>query len=152
HIVGVSGALAPALADGLPLVIVPAPELEAILAAIERYRVTLTVLTPPAIRALLDHPAVERHDLSSLRALGCTAAPLAAEPQRALGRRLGTPVFQGYGLTESVGAVSLGPIAEPRPGSCGKPAPGFEIRIVDPATGADLPPGARGEIWVRSPI
>jgi acyl-CoA synthetase (AMP-forming)/AMP-acid ligase II len=150
HIVAVSGVLANAMDAGVPVVIVPVPELEAVLRAIERHRVTLTVLAPPAIRALAGHAAVERHDLTSLRAVGCTAAPLSAEIQIAAARRIDVPIFQAYGMTESVSAITIGPIGDPRPGSCGTPAPGFEIRVVDPETFDDVPPGSSGDIWVRS--
>ena len=36
-------------------------------------------------------------------------------------------------------------------GSCGLPMPGLAVRLVDPATGADAPPGGEGELWVRGP-
>jgi acyl-CoA synthetase (AMP-forming)/AMP-acid ligase II len=150
HIAGVSGMLAPALALGLPVVILSVADFDSLLAAIARYRVTLSVLTPPAIRAFARHPVVDRHDLSSLRALACTAAPLAAEIETAAARRLGTVVFQAYGMTESVGAITLGPISDPRPGSVGKSTPGFEICIADPVSGGDLDTGAVGEIRFRS--
>ena len=150
HIVAVSGVLASALACGVPVVIAPGPDIEAALAAIARYRVTMTVMTPPALAALDRHPGLERYDLSSLRALGCTAAPLSAAMQTAVARRLDTTVFQAYGMTESVGAVTLGPLAAPFPGSCGRAVPGVEVRIVDPATGHDLPRGGQGEVWARS--
>lgn len=150
HIVAVSGVLASAFAAAATVVIAPTPDFEAMLAAIERYRVTVTVLTPPAVRGLAEHPAIERYDLSSLRAVGCTAAPLSAELQEAAGRRIGVPIFQAYGMTETVGAVTLGPIADPRPGSCGKVAPGVDVRIVDPESGDAVGTGAPGEIWVCS--
>jgi len=59
------------------------------------------------------------------------------------------------GMTEA-GSVCLasddeGDQPEHRRGSFGKPTPGFETRIVDPDTGADLPAGEVGELWLRSP-
>jgi acyl-CoA synthetase (AMP-forming)/AMP-acid ligase II len=152
HIAAVTGIVAPALACARPIVMVPAPKVEIVLAAIERYRVSYTIVSPPFLRALLEHPAVEQHDLSSLRFIVSTAAPLSAELQTAVARRLGVPVRQGYGMTESTSAITLDPLDAPRPGGCGKVAPNFEIRIVDPETGEDMPADARGEIWFRSPM
>lgn len=152
HIAAVSGVLAPALAFGLPVVIASPLDVEAMLDAIERHRVTFTIVTPPVIRAFAEHPAVERHDLSSLRVVCCTAAPLSAELQVAAARRVGTTILQCYAMTESIGPIVIGPISDPRPGSGGKVAPGVEIRIVDPASGDDAAPGASGEIWFRSPL
>ncbi len=63
----------------------------------------------------------------------------------------GCPIYEGYGLTESTCVVSAMKYDEPpRPGSCGKPLPGTELRFVD-EEGADVPPGERGEIWVKGP-
>jgi acyl-CoA synthetase (AMP-forming)/AMP-acid ligase II len=151
HIVAIS-TLAAALARGTPIVIASAPDAGSLLEAIERYRITMTVITPPALHALAGHPHVARRDLSSLRAIGCTAAPLSAERQTEAARCLGTTVFQAYGMTESVGAITLGPLSDPRPGSCGKPAPGTEIRVVEPETGAELSCGQCGEVLFRAPF
>jgi acyl-CoA synthetase (AMP-forming)/AMP-acid ligase II len=152
HIAAVSGILAPALAFGLPVIIVSPLDIDAMLDAIERYRVAFTIVTPPVIRALAEHPAVERHDLSSLRAVCCTAAPLSAELQIAAARRVGATILQCYAMTESIGPIVIGPLSDPRPGSGGKVAPGVEIRIVDPTSGDDAPANAPGEVWFRSPL
>ena len=152
HIAAISGILGPALAFGLPVVIVPVPEIDTVLGAIERYRVTFTIVTPPMIGALAGHPAVERHDLSSLRAVCCTAAPLSAGIQTAAARRVGATIFQCYAMTESVGPIVLGPTRDPHPGSSGKVAPGVEVRIIDPASGGDVQAGVSGEVWFRSPM
>ncbi|MBC2878299.1 MULTISPECIES: long-chain-fatty-acid--CoA ligase [Streptomyces] len=66
--------------------------------------------------------------------------------------------LQLYGMTELSGAATaLAPEAHRDPGrahrlvSAGRPMPGVEGRVVDPATRAELPPGHRGELWIRSP-
>lgn len=151
HIAAVSGVLAPALALGLPAVIVQSPSPEAVLQAIAQYRVTMSIVTPPIIRAFATHPAVDALDLSSLRIACCTAAPLAADVQRAAALRLGSAIVQVYAMTESVAPITCSPLGDPRPGSVGKAAPGVGIRIVEPNTAVDCGPGAIGEIWFRSP-
>jgi acyl-CoA synthetase (AMP-forming)/AMP-acid ligase II len=68
------------------------------------------------------------------------------------------PLFQVYGLTETTGAITELSSTDHDPGgprqhllrSAGKPYPWVEMKAVDPATGADCPPGEVGEIWTRS--
>jgi acyl-CoA synthetase (AMP-forming)/AMP-acid ligase II len=58
----------------------------------------------------------------------------------------------GYGLTETTATVTAPDRElEVAPGSVGRAMPGTELRVVDPATGADLGCGERGELWVRGP-
>jgi acyl-CoA synthetase (AMP-forming)/AMP-acid ligase II len=60
------------------------------------------------------------------------------------------------GMTESGGTVLLtgdeSDQPESRRGSFGRPAPGFEARVVDPDTGKDSPVGEQGELWLRGPF
>jgi long-chain acyl-CoA synthetase len=66
--------------------------------------------------------------------------------------RLGVPLVDAYGATETSTAVALTAPGDGSPdGSCGLPPPGVACRVVDPATGTDLPPGAEGELIVRGP-
>jgi long-chain acyl-CoA synthetase len=63
----------------------------------------------------------------------------------------GTPIAEGYGLTETSPVVSFNPLSgEPRLGSIGIPAPGTDVRLVS-ESGQDVPVGEPGEIWVRGP-
>jgi long-chain acyl-CoA synthetase len=61
-----------------------------------------------------------------------------------------TPVFQGYGLTETSPVVTLNPFHRPKPGSIGVPLPGTAVRLVDDE-GRDVPPGQPGELLVKGP-
>lgn len=62
-------------------------------------------------------------------------------------------LVQGYGLTESGGpaAATHGPEETLVHGSVGRLGSSLEARIVDPVTGESLPPGQRGELWLRGP-
>jgi acyl-CoA synthetase (AMP-forming)/AMP-acid ligase II len=129
-------------------------ELEAFLTAVERHRVTRTFLVPPILLALTKHPAVDRHDTSSLEVIVSGAAPLDADLARACAARIGSAVYQGYGLTEASPVTHLpadGPGASTSPGSVGPALPGTECRAVDPVTREPVPAGADGEIVVRGP-
>jgi acyl-CoA synthetase (AMP-forming)/AMP-acid ligase II len=85
--------------------------------------------------------------------LGCGAAPLGREVAEAATRRLGCPVLQGFGLTETSPATHVQPDRPglARPGTVGRLVPNTEMRLVDPVTGQDAPPGGRGEVWIRGP-
>jgi long-chain acyl-CoA synthetase len=61
-----------------------------------------------------------------------------------------TPVFQGYGLTETSPVVTLNPFHRPKLGSIGVPVPGTDVRIVDD-NWMDVPPGQPGELLVKGP-
>jgi acyl-coenzyme A synthetase/AMP-(fatty) acid ligase len=123
------------LCRGATLVTMRRFDLEQCLRAIERYRVTCTVVPPPVVVALAKHPSVDDHDLSSLRLIISGGAPLGAEAQQACAARLGCRVAQGWGMTELAGAGSVSPppeLAADEPGTVGWCVAGGEMRIVDP--------------------
>lgn len=63
---------------------------------------------------------------------------------------VGSPISEGYGLTETAPVICFNPIGQERPNSIGIPAPNTEVRIVD-EQGATVPVGDPGEIIVRGP-
>jgi acyl-CoA synthetase (AMP-forming)/AMP-acid ligase II len=103
--------------------------------------VTVLAVPPPVMAALAQHPAVDRHDLSSLELVISGGAPLGAPLQRAVAARLPrAAVAQGYGLTETSVAVSGPQARQPTtPGSVGRPMLNTDVKLVD------------GELWVRGP-
>jgi acyl-CoA synthetase (AMP-forming)/AMP-acid ligase II len=154
HIYGLTVNMNLALARGATVVTMRRFELDAFLAAVERHRVTRAFLVPPILLALAKHPAVDRHDTSSLRVIVSGAAPLDGDIARACAARLGCDVYQGYGLTEASPVTHLppdGPDAASNPGSVGTALPGTECRAVDPSTRLPVPDGTDGEITVRGP-
>ena len=141
-----------ALHGGATLVTMPRFEVEPFLGLIQQHRITTMVVVPPIVLALAKHPAVDRYDLSSLKWVGCGAAPLGAELQQACARRLGRPVLQGYGMTELTAAAAIWPLDRAvTPGAAGMLLPGVQARLVDPVSGADLRVGDAGELWLRGP-
>jgi acyl-CoA synthetase (AMP-forming)/AMP-acid ligase II len=154
HIYGLTVNMNLALARGATVVTMRRFELDAFLGAVERHRVTRAFLVPPILLALAKHPAVDRHDTSSLRVIVSGAAPLDGDLARACGARIGCHVYQGYGLTEASPVTHLppdGPEAASHPGTVGFALPGTECRAVDPVTRAPLPDGSDGEIAIRGP-
>jgi fatty-acyl-CoA synthase len=104
---------------------------------------------------LLDHPDFSRTDLGAVRVMNSNLAMqppgFAARLQQAMPRcvQVGT-----YGMSEACGTVSTSPLDSPealRISRLGSPLPGQEVRILDPDTLAELPPGRHGEVVVRGP-
>jgi long-chain acyl-CoA synthetase len=101
------------------------------------------------IQMLLAQP-LEDFDLSPLRYVNSGAAPLAAQTREQWERRVpGSEILEGYGCTESGAVISVNPPGASRPGSVGRPIPGYQVSIRD-NDDADVPAGADGEICVRS--
>ncbi len=61
-----------------------------------------------------------------------------------------TPIFQGYGLTETSPVATLNPFHRSKRASIGVPLPGTDVRLVDDA-GHDSAPGEAGELWIKGP-
>ena len=123
---------------------------------VDTYKVTSTFSAPPLIRLVCALPAEvkARYDRSSMRIMLANAAPWSmALKQAYLADFPADSLWEIYGLTE----LGVNCVLEPKdqlrkPGSCGKPAPGVEIRLLDPAghevTGTG--PEHSGELYVRS--
>src|SRR5438270_1639553 len=122
------------------------------LTLLEKHRATVCFIVPPIVLGLAAHPEVDKHDLSSVRFFFSGAAPLAPEPARRLIARVGRPIIQGYGLTETSPVTHANPVDAAILESIGPAIAGTEDRIVDLETGTrDLPAGEVGEIAVRGP-
>ena len=151
HIYGMIVVMSVGLREGATVVTMPRYDLEQALRLIEEHRITRANLVPPIIRQLARDPAVDRHDLSSLRVVGSGAAPLGAEVQEQCADRLGVQVRQGYGLTETSPVTHTNPPGDNRAGSVGPPLPNTRMKIVDLDSGEPLGPGEPGEVWIRGP-
>ena len=123
-----------------------------LLQQVERHRITLLPGPPTVFQSLLTHPALAAADLSSLRCAVTGAASVPVQLVKDMKHRLGfAEVYTAYGLTESSGVVSLcrsGDDFETIANTCGRAMRGVEVRIAG-SEGQALPPGERGEVWVR---
>jgi long-chain acyl-CoA synthetase len=155
HIAG-TGWNVMAMANGGHTVLHREVEPAAILRDIARHGVTHALFVPAVLNLLLAAPGVDETDFSTLTTIVYGASPISDE---VLVRALDTfrcDFIQAYGLTETTGAVTILSAEDHDPSdpdllrSCGRPMPGAELRIVDAETGADLPEGAVGEVWIRS--
>lgn len=123
------------------------------LESIQNHKVTLLFAVPPLMVFLAKHPLVDEYDLSSIRYIGCGAAPLSKEVQLAVQKRLNiTEIKQGYGMTETSVACCFMPQNKNKIGSSGVVAFGMECKVIDLETGKNLPPYKEGEICFRGPL
>ncbi len=123
------------------------PDYELMMRVITHHRVSSFCAPPTVYRALvcLD---LAPYDWSSLR--HCTAAgePLNPEVIKIWSAETGRTIYDGYGQTETVNVVANYRCMPVKPGSMGKPAPGFDVHITD-AEGTVLPPGEEGHLAIR---
>lgn len=148
---------------GRPVVLVPRFDAEAVMAAVERHRVTTMSLAPTMIAMLLDHPARGSFDLSSLRYVFYGASAIPADVLRRGLDELRCGFGQGYGMTELSGNLAFLDAADHRRAaadaphllaSAGRVGPLGSIRLVRDGLGpdgalVDVDPGEPGEIVVR---
>jgi long-chain acyl-CoA synthetase len=107
---------------------------------------------PTMFHYLLERLGDEPLGASSLRLCVSAGAIMPGALNEAFEQTTGVPLLDGYGITETSTMVVVNWPTGARPwGSCGLPIPGSAVRIVDPATGADVPAGEDGELLVRGP-
>ena len=78
---------------------------------------------------------------------GMALVPVIGERWEAMTK---TPIYQGYGLTETSPVATLNPFQRPKKEAIGVPVPGTDVRLVD-SEGRDVAPGEPGELWVKGP-
>jgi len=154
HTGGIIGTLATVWAGGAH-VIMPRFDPDQAIDLIEREAVTHTLLVPTMLALAATAQLARPRDVSSLRYLSHGASPISAETLRRT--RLAFPqaeLLHVYGTTEATPITTLLPHEErildtALVRSCGQPAVGVEMRVVDPS-GAEVPTGTVGELLVRS--
>jgi len=121
-----------------------APEILRFLAT---YPVT-TLCGPPTVYRMLVQEDISDIRCPTLRHCVAAGEPLNPEVIETWKESTGLTIRDGYGQTETVILCGNFPPVEVRPGSMGKPTPGFDLAIVD-HDGARLPPGREGDIAIR---
>ena len=148
---GAMTTMLPAFMLGATFVVHRAFDAEAFIDAVERERVTHTMLVPAQIIAILNAKGFDPARLVSMECILSLGAPLHVEHKDRLNGSLPGRFYELYGLTEGFITVLDRDDALRKAGSVGVPPPYYELRIVGP-DGADLPAGQVGEIVGRGPI
>lgn len=158
HVYALTVTMNCALANRFELVTMPQFNLEELLTSIPKYRATMVTIVPLVAKLLAGAPGIEAVDTSSLKFMICGAAPLTDDVGNAVAARLNCTLVQGYGMTELSPCTHVTPLNRPDipPSAIGLPIPNVEMRVIDPATGADIDVpatgrSAPGEMLVRGP-
>jgi len=104
---------------------------------------------PPTIYRFFIKEDLTKYDFSSLRHCSIAGEPLNPEVYHRFLQATGMKLREGYGQTEMTVAVAVWPWVEPKPGSMGLPAPGYDIDLLNDE-GASCETGEKGQIVVRT--
>ena len=125
------------------------PRARALLQTAHDTRPTLLFAVPTMFAAMLDETdAANPYRLDSVRAAVSAAEPLAPEIFHRVRERFGFEILDGIGSTEVLHIYISGRPGEIKPGSTGRPVPGYDVRITD-EQGREVAPGEIGDLWVR---
>ncbi|MCB2226871.1 MAG: AMP-binding protein [Desulfarculaceae bacterium] len=151
HIMALGLFMAVGLNLGNTTVLMPQPQVDAILDSIQRYKVRWMLGVPALYRMILENDRQHFYDLSSLKYCYCGGDVLPREVLARWKERVGVPIYQVYGSTEA-GHVSYSRIdaGEPEPMSIGEPLASREVKLVDPESLQASPVGELGELLVTS--
>jgi fatty-acyl-CoA synthase len=148
------------VARGAPTILLPTDrfDIEEAFRLIAAHKVTNMFTVPTILKMLVEHPAVDRHDHSSLKTIIYAGAPMYREDQKIALAKLGKVITQYFGLGEVTGNITVLPSALHDPedlattkfGTCGFERTGMQVSIQDD-TGKELAPFETGEICCIGP-
>lgn len=145
---GLGGLLLFPMRFGASTVFPNRPGVDGLLEAIQHQGATVCFTSPTAYRAMLSKRG--DYDVSSLRVCVSAGEPLPAPTFHAWHEATGIKIIDGIGATEMLHIFISAPVDAIKPGTTGKPVPGYEARVVD-EHGHDVPPGTVGLLAVRGP-
>ena len=158
HITGLIAHLAVAALAGMPIIMFYRFDPAETLRLIEKWRGSFTVAAITVFIALLNHPDLKTRDLSSLRKAFSGGAPVSPAIVEHFQELTGVYIHNIYGLTETTSPSHAVPLGGHAPVdtdsgalSVGVPIPNTICRVLDVATGQDLPPGEVGELITKGP-
>jgi long-chain acyl-CoA synthetase len=151
HIMALGLFMAIGLNKGNMTLLMPLPQVDAILESIHRFKARWLLGVPALYRMILENDRLDRYDLRSLTYCYCGGDVLPIEVFNRWQEHAGVPIYQVYGSTEA-GHVTYSRIGkEPKPGTIGEPLKSRKCLLVDPDTLEPVPQGETGELLVTSP-
>ena len=155
HVGGITCTVLAALTSGASIAMLPAFSPAAALDAVAAHRVTVVAGVPTMYVLMLAEQAKAPRDVSSARIAVVGGSNVDPPLARAMGAAFPGAVVQNlFGLSETSGACVMSPLTDDLDTVCrtlGTALDDVELRVVDPATGTDVPDGGDGELYVRAP-
>lgn len=145
------------VAHGVPSVLPVGTKLDPaeIWSLVERHRITNLFTVPTIVKLLVEHPAVDAHDHSSLRHVIYAGAPMYRADQITALEKLGPVLVQYFGLGEVTGNITVLPAVhhstdDLRLGTCGFARTGMQVQV-QREDGSECAPLETGEICATGP-
>jgi long-chain acyl-CoA synthetase len=154
HVFGLTCAMNNAILMGWGHILVPKPQPEPLLEAIGKFKPTFAPLVPTMYIGMLNHPEINKIDMTSIKGCFSGSAPLPVEVIKDFEEITGAVIVEGFGLTETSPVTHINPFAggKRKVGSIGIPISDTECRIVDLNDGkTDVPVGETGELLIKGP-
>jgi long-chain acyl-CoA synthetase len=151
HSTGLLGTLLAPITLGSQIVYIGRFSPVATLNAIRDHQISLVIAVPSMYGAMVRLKEAKPEDFKSIYAIISGGEPLPAAVREGFQTKFNQPIYEGYGLTETIGPIAFNVPGNNHPGSVGKLIPGAEVKTTDD-DGKDLPPGQTGEIWMRGPM
>ena len=153
HVYGMNGLMNLGMYLAATLVLIPQPEIKAIVEALVAERPTFFVGVPALYVALNNHKGFDQIDLSPIKAMFSGAAPLPVNVMEKFETRTGARIAEAYGMTEASSVTHVNPLQGQRKfGSIGVPIIGTDAKIVDVDDPTkELGVGQSGELLVKGP-
>jgi fatty-acyl-CoA synthase len=147
----------PTLLRGGCIVVLPGFDPTAVLEAIQKYKITATMLVPTMLYILMDHPNVDDYDLSSLETVYYGASAMSPTRLKEAIEKFGSIFFQFFGQSECGMTIAVLKKDEhdtddmQRLATCGRAVPWLKVALLDDELN-EVPDGEPGEICVRGPL
>ncbi len=154
HIFGLTICTIWPVAGGVAIVLQTNPrDIPLMVRNLVQHRVTLFPAVPALFNAIIEHPGIEKLDLSSVKYCFSGSAPLPEDVQRRFEKMTGAIIAEGFGLTETSPVATVNPLRGLRKiGHIGIPVPDTDAKIVDPEDSAKtMATGQAGELLLRGP-
>jgi long-chain acyl-CoA synthetase len=152
HVYGMTTVLILSVMTKNKMVLMPKFDPEDTLKTIDKQKPTLFPGAPTMYIGLLNHPDIEKYNLSSIRACLSGSAPLPVEIQEKFEEVTGGKLVEGYGLTETSPVTHANFIWDDRVvGSIGVPWPSTDSVVLRSGESEVLPVGEIGEIAIKGP-
>ncbi|XP_071538541.1 probable 4-coumarate--CoA ligase 3 [Panulirus ornatus] len=152
HIYGMMVIMSSGLANGAKIVTLPKFDPKSYVNVMKNHKISSLHLVPPLLKFTAMSPMVTPADLGRVHSVLCGAAPVPTTAATLLREKALNPIHfqEGYGLTETL-CSHMTPLNDDKLGYSGKLIPNVRAKVLDLESGATLPAGVPGELYLHTP-